>query len=43
MVHVAVYRLMPFTLRDMLIRGFDVETADRIFFEAGKKASVRSQ
>ena len=38
MVHVAVYRLMQFTLRDMLIRDFDVETADRIFFEAGKKA-----
>jgi hypothetical protein len=38
MVHVAVYRLMQFTLRDMLIREFGVETADRIFFEAGKKA-----
>jgi predicted hydrocarbon binding protein len=38
MVHVAVYRLMQFTLRDMLIRDFDVETADRLFFEAGKKA-----
>ena len=38
LVHVAVYRLMQFTLRDILIRDFDVETADRIFFEAGKKA-----
>jgi predicted hydrocarbon binding protein len=38
MVHVAVYRLMQFTLRDILIRDFGVEEADRIFFEAGKKA-----
>jgi hypothetical protein len=38
MVHVAVYRLMQFTLRDILIRDFGVETADRIIFEAGKKA-----
>lgn len=37
-VNVAVYRLMQFTLRDILIRELDVETADRIFFEAGKKA-----
>jgi len=38
LVHVAVYRLMQFTLRDILIRDFGVEDADRIFFEAGKKA-----
>jgi predicted hydrocarbon binding protein len=38
MVHVAVYRLMQFTLRDVLIRDFGVEKADLIFFEAGKKA-----
>jgi len=38
LVHVAVYRLMQFTLRDILIRDFGVEKADRIFFEAGKKA-----
>ena len=38
MVHVAVYRLMEFTLRDILIRDFGVEQADRIIFEAGKKA-----
>jgi len=38
LVHVAVYRLMQFTLRDILIRDFGVEEADRIFFEAGKKA-----
>jgi uncharacterized protein len=38
MTHVAVYRLMQFTLRDILIREFGVEKADRAFFEAGKKA-----
>jgi predicted hydrocarbon binding protein len=37
-VHVAVYRLMQFTLRDILIRDFGVEKADRVFFEAGKEA-----
>jgi predicted hydrocarbon binding protein len=35
---VSVYRLMQFTLRDVLIKAFDAETADRIFFEAGKHA-----
>jgi uncharacterized protein len=38
MTHVAVYRLMQFTLRDILIRDFGVEKADKVFFEAGKKA-----
>src|SRR5512140_2395679 len=38
MTHIAVYRLMQFTLRDILIRDFGVEKADRVFFEAGKKA-----
>ena len=38
MTHVAVYRLMQFTLRDILIRDFGVEKADRVFFEAGKQA-----
>ncbi|MDD3580403.1 MAG: 4-vinyl reductase [Desulfobacca sp.] len=38
MVHVAVYRLMQYTLRDILIRDCGVEKADRLFFEAGKKA-----
>jgi uncharacterized protein len=38
LVHVAVYRLMQFTLRDILIRDYGVEDADRIFFEAGKNA-----
>ncbi len=35
---VSVYRLMQFTLRDVLIEKFDAETADRIFYEAGKHA-----
>ena len=35
---VSVYRLMQFTLRDVLIKQFDVETADRIFYQAGKHA-----
>ena len=34
----SVYRLMQFTLRDVLIKRFDAETADRIFYEAGKHA-----
>jgi len=38
LTHVAVYRLMQFTLRDILIRDYGVEKADRAFFEAGKKA-----
>jgi len=40
MVHVSVYRLMQYTLRDLLIRDFGVEKADRVFFEAGKKAGA---
>ena len=35
---VSVYRLMQFTLRDVLIKQFDAETADRIFYEAGRHA-----
>jgi hypothetical protein len=35
---VSVYRLMQFTLRDVLIKEFDAESADRIFFEAGEHA-----
>ena len=38
LMHVSVYRLMQFTLRDILIRDFGVEKTDQIFFEAGKKA-----
>lgn len=34
---VAVYRLMQFTLRDVIIQKFDTKTADRIF-EAGEVA-----
>ncbi len=35
---VAVYRLMQFTLRDVLIKEYGVADADRIFLTAGKKA-----
>jgi predicted hydrocarbon binding protein len=38
MVHVAVYRLMQFTLRDILIREFGVEKTDQIIYAAGDKA-----
>ena len=38
LVHVSVYRLMQFTLRDILIREFGVEKTDRIVYDAGKKA-----
>jgi len=37
---VSVYRLMQFTLRDVLIKTYDAETADRIFYEAGKQAGI---
>jgi predicted hydrocarbon binding protein len=37
-MEVSVYRLMQFTLRDVLIKEFDVETADKIFYQAGKEA-----
>lgn len=35
---VTVYRLMQFTLRDVLIKEFGVEATARVFFEAGKSA-----
>jgi predicted hydrocarbon binding protein len=35
---VSVYRLMQYTLRDALIKEFDTETADRMFYEAGELA-----
>jgi len=35
---VAVYRLMQFTLRDVIIQEFDTETAERIFYRAGELA-----
>jgi len=34
---VSVYRLMQFTLRDVLIKEFDTESADRIFYQAGQR------
>lgn len=38
MTSVAVYRLMQYTLRDVLITKFDVKTANEILFEAGRLA-----
>ncbi len=35
---VTVYRLMQFTLRDVLIRKFGVEQADHVFYDAGETA-----
>jgi predicted hydrocarbon binding protein len=35
---VNVYRLMQFTLRDVLIKQYDTEIADRIFYDAGQHA-----
>ncbi|MGD8294690.1 MAG: 4-vinyl reductase [Desulfobacterales bacterium] len=35
---VSVYRLMQFTLRDVLIKNYNAQTADRIFYDAGKHA-----
>jgi hypothetical protein len=35
---VAVYRLMQFTLRDIIIKNFGADTADRILYEAGELA-----
>jgi len=37
---VSVYRLMQFTLRDVLIKNFGTEKTDRIFYDAGKKAGL---
>ena len=38
---VSVYRLMQFTLRDVLIRDFGVEATTRVFFDAGKSAGIQ--
>jgi uncharacterized protein len=38
MMDVAVYRLMQFTLRDVLIQKVGVAQTDHIFYDAGKKA-----
>ncbi|MCI4626418.1 MAG: 4-vinyl reductase [Candidatus Magnetoovum sp. WYHC-5] len=35
---VGVYRLMQFTLRDVIIKNFDAKTADRLYYEAGELA-----
>ena len=35
---VAVYRLMQFTLRDVLIKHYGPEATDRIYYEAGQSA-----
>ena len=35
---VAVYRLMQFTLRDVLIKEYGPEAANRLYFEAGRSA-----
>jgi uncharacterized protein len=35
---VSVYRLMQFTLRDVLIREFGAQKADKIFYDAGEIA-----
>ncbi len=35
---VVVYRLMQYTLRDVLITEFDCNTADRIYYKAGELA-----
>lgn len=39
MTNVAVYRLMQYTLRDAAIKNTDVQTANRIFFDAGHSAA----
>lgn len=36
--HVAVYRLLQFTMRDVLVKRFGVETANQIVYDAGKLA-----
>ena len=38
LTHVAVYRLMQFTLRDVLIKRYGPEAAADIFYEAGEDA-----
>jgi hypothetical protein len=35
---VAVYRLMQFTLRDVLIQRYGVEATDQVFYAAGESA-----
>ncbi|WP_295436318.1 V4R domain-containing protein [uncultured Thiodictyon sp.] len=40
-MNVAVYRLMQFTLRDVLIQRMGVAAADRVFYDAGREAGVQ--
>ncbi len=37
-VDIRLYRLMQFTLRDVLIKQFNTESADKIFYKAGQHA-----
>lgn len=39
-VDVSVYRLMQFTLRDVLERAYGAEETDRLFYDAGKEAGA---
>ena len=38
---VSVYRLMQFTLRDILIRDFGVKATERVYFDAGKTSGMQ--
>ena len=38
---VAVYRLMQFTLRDLLVQEFGPERADGLFYEAGRRSGAQ--
>lgn len=40
-MNVAVYRLMQFTLRDVLIGRMGVAAADQVFYDAGREAGVQ--
>ena len=37
---IVVYRLMQFTLRDIMIKDFGAQKADEIFYEAGRWAGI---
>jgi hypothetical protein len=39
-ITVSVYRLMQYTLRDVLIKEFNVDKAGELFVKAGKRAGV---
>lgn len=40
-VGVEIYRLMQFTVRDVLIRRWGVEATDEVMYEAGKEAGIQ--